>query len=687
MTFDSYPILKILLPFVFGIILAYYCYLPLKYCYYIGIFLVIILPVLAYFMHYKDFKWQRIATILLQTCFLFVGFLLTTYRSYPHLDAQQENLLSENQDWIISIADFPLQKEKTTGVMAEIVSSSNHHILRKNAVIYFQNEENPLELHYGDQLLIHTKISLLSSGKNPYSFDYKRYMQNRGVFFTGYVPTGRWKKIGFDSPPFIRTFAKKIQQIFSHQFARAGMNGDEYGVITAILLGDVDALDPELRQSYASAGVSHILCVSGLHVGIIFMILNFLLKPLDLSKKSALLKALLLLASIWGYSSITGLSPSVSRSATMFSFVTVGGLLHRNCNIYHSLFTSFFILLLFNPLLLFNVGFQLSYLAVMGIAIIQPLFAKLWTPKNKIVNYFWQLITVSMAAQIATAPLSIYYFAQFPNYFLLANMSVIMLSTVVMVTGIVTLALFFSPFLLDWMGTILTFEIKLMNGIIQFIEALPGAVTNHIHLGFLPAFLSYLLIVIVLAIAIFRNKKLIFAGLINIMILLTLFLKENIENQQRQTMTCYAMGRTNAISFNHHGKALILADSAFTKQSQLYKYNIEPHEIHEEIESQIMNFNKDTAIVSEKFYKNGDFILFGDTVILIANQTKRYYESPKKVTVDYLIVMNNSRCHLEYMIKALNIREVILAESNSSYTRAKWIDACLEYKIPLIERY
>ena len=166
---------------------------------------------------------------------------------------------------------------------------------------------------------------------------------------------------------------------------------------------------------------------------------------------------------VWLYAHITGLAPSVTRSATMFTFVAVGQLLQRNTNVFHSLFASAFILLVVNPLLIFEVGFQLSYLAVAGIVLFQPKLAAVYRCRTRIGRYFWELLTVSVAAQLGTSPVSIYYFAQFPNYFMLSNLSVIALSFAVIITGVVLLPVSFIPLIPKYLTWILTMEIKAMN--------------------------------------------------------------------------------------------------------------------------------------------------------------------------------------------------------------------------------
>lgn len=503
MFFRNYPILRLLIPFALGIGVAYWSTLELSLSIILSLMGVCWFVALA-LQYIKNLTTTLWSGIVLQILFILAGFCLTCIRFRNENTVFYSKIFEEKQTFVAKIIDHPVPKAKSFKVLAIIVQSTDGQAINQKAVLYFAKDS----LHppdYGDVVIIRSKITEIENFKDPSAFDYKKYMQRKGIFFSGYVPINRWQQVcRFKVNP-IRDKAYRIQHYFSRIFADAGMSGDEYSIITAILLGNNETMEAELKASYASAGVSHILCVSGMHVGVIFMILNFLLQPLEYSRPLRLLKAVLLMISIWIYACITGLSPSVTRTATMFTFVSIGGILRRNTNIFHSLFASLFILLIVNPLLIFETGFQLSYAAVFGIVIFQQKFVGLWEPKSKIVNYFWNLITVSVAAQLATFPLSLYTFGQFPNYFLLANLSIITLSFVVVVSGVCLLAVSFIPVVSNCLAWLLTREIKLMNFLIQSIEKLPGAVTENIHITWVQMLLIYLCIIFFYLL--FQKKK------------------------------------------------------------------------------------------------------------------------------------------------------------------------------------
>ncbi len=637
MFFRNYPVLRLLIPFALGIAGAYWLPLELSKTLILSLMIVCWLVALA-LQHKKTLTTTLLSGIFLQILFVLAGFCLTC------IHFRNDNMISfrknfeEKQIFMAKIIDHPVPKAKSLKALAIIEQNTDKQAIGQKAVLYFAKDS----LHppnYGDVVLIHSKISEIENSKNPYAFDYKKYMQRRGIFYTAYIPASGWQKIGQFKKNLLRDKTYRIQHYFSQIFADASMSGDEYSIITAILLGNDETMEPELKASYASAGVSHILCVSGMHVGVIFMILNFLLQPLDYSKQLRLLKAVLLMIFIWLYACITGLSPSVTRAATMFSFVTIGNMMRRNTNIFHSLFASLFILLIINPLLIFEIGFQLSYAAVFGIVIFQQKLVELWEPKSKIINYFWNLITVSVAAQLATFPLSVYTFGQFPNYFLLANLSVISLSFLVVVSGVCLLAVSFIPIVSSWIAWLLTREIRLMNFLIQSIEKLPGSVTENISISWVQMLLIYLCIIAFYLLFLKKKKLYYWLGFSSLLCLILFFDFDKYYTQHIENQTIYKLSKGMAVSFNYHGKAVIFSDSIRDKKHPDYAFCIKNHERKERIESVIISL--DSNYQNEFLLKEKDFVVFDGKTYQLIRRKRRHSPTSNKIAVDEMIFLKD----------------------------------------------
>jgi competence protein ComEC len=290
------------------------------------------------------------------------------------------------------------------------------------------------------------------------------------------------RAIASDPPNLVLSSAISVRIWADKQIKSAVSGQREQATAAALVLGVTDGLDNELLQAYASTGALHVLAVSGLHVSIIYWIILLVLKPLDTTRSMKWLLAFISVFILWSYAFISGWSPSVLRAVTMFSFVAFSRPWRQSTNIFNTLASSMFCLLLFDPYYIMSVGFQLSYLAVFGIVFLQPRLYGLWEPSGRLLDEIWKVSSVSIAAQIATLPIGLYYFHQFPTYFLPANLAVIPISFVVLVLGLAVAVFAFIEPLVWILGWILTMTVKLMNGLVIAFEQLPFSVIDNIYI-------------------------------------------------------------------------------------------------------------------------------------------------------------------------------------------------------------
>jgi competence protein ComEC len=641
------------------------------------IFIGIILLFSMVFIRFRHYKWQSLKTFLVLVGFLFAGMAATILRISPHRSENQMQALAHETCWTARIIDFPVEREKSMKTVVEILQSASGQPLQEKMLLYVQKDSLAQRLRYGDLLYVAFKPKEIMQPENPDAFDNQKYMSRKGIFFTGYAGNRHWEKIGRKVPNLFREVSRRMQQRLSQTFVLTGMSGREYDIIRAILLGDDDTMEPDLKASYAAAGVSHILCVSGMHVGIIFMIIDFLLKPLDLFRSTRILKVLLLLAVIWLYAGITGLSPSVTRSATMFTFVSVGSLMRRNTNVFHSLLASLFILLVINPLYIFEVGFQLSYSAVFSIVWFQPVIAGLYTCKTRIGRYFWELLSVSIAAQIGTFPISIYYFGQFPNYFILSNLSVITLSFIVMITGIFLLSVSWVPILAKWGAWLLTKEIRLMNGIISFIEKLPGSVTTNIDYSFPQVIFLYMCILLILITLKYHRRITGWLAYASFALFSFCFGIRKMELLRQDDVTVYAIRNVSAIDFCYRQQAILFSDSIRNEEDSLYGYSIRNHARKQHADRQFVSV--DTSAFDATFLcKRGPFIRYGDKTFFLLKRKERLHQTTLKATVDVLILQHNPVQKPEEVAAILTFKKVMADKTVSNYYKERWRKWCKE---------
>lgn len=680
MKFSKYPILRGLVPYIAGVFLA--CNVDSFSINHLKIFILIIFSLyILYFLLCQFFHFlQTVSSAVFFFLFLSIGFVFAYEKNLSVSNFYGEKSADFSGKVTARILRTPLKKEKTVRVFAKVYSQK-HRETHTCALLYFQNDSAACALSRGDLLLLSAELHPPDPPKNPEAFNYRKYLLRKGVSLTGYVNGHSWLLLEHKPRPSPMTIAAALQSRFSELFAANGLTGPEYSVITAILLGNDETMDADLKAGYAAAGVSHILCVSGMHVGIIFMILSFLLKPMDYSRRLRFLKSLLLIGTVWFYAALTGLAPSVQRSATMFTFMTVGGLLRRNVNVFHSLFASMFVLLLVNPLLIFEIGFEMSYLAVFGIVIFQPKLASLWTPKTRVGRYFWELICVSVAAQLATFPLSVFYFGQFPNYFLLSNLSVMSLSFVVIITGVTLLAVSWWPAVASGVGWILTREIRLMNGIISFIHTLPGSVTDHLSFSLLQTVLIYGIIAFLSFFLVKKMKVLKYCSLSLTILLLLTFTFTKIQRLSKQELTFYSIHNRTVVGVNQQGNGVLLLDSAAWVSSDWYDFNVKNHEYKQGVRNQLVSIDS-TLCFGQLCLKN-HFLRFENKTIYFLSQRAWLYPEPSPLPVDYLFVQDNAKISLNRLLKTFEIKQVIIGSAVSPYREKRWMDSCAARNIPV----
>jgi competence protein ComEC len=575
--------------------------------------------------------------------------------------------------FIASVIESPVKKTKTLKLLVRIQSYQDGSTFEKDgskAVLYLERNKESEAIAYGDKLVFYSQLKTIPPPKNPCEFDYKRYLSIKNIHLQSYIKAGAWQRISQNKGSFILHLSKDIRNRLLNIFRDCNMDVREYGVVAAMLLGNSDELDPEVKHSYSVAGVSHILCVSGMHVGIIYLIISSFLRLFAKIRNRKILCSLILLSCVWLYACITGLAPSVMRAADMFSFVAVGDMLKRKTISYNSLLMSLFCLLLFNPLLLFEVGFQYSYLAVFGILWTQRPLNKIFRPRTKIGKFIWNIITVSFTAQLFTAPLSILYFHQFPNYFLLTNIVVITLAPLVIGLGITVLLFSVFPiFCFSYLSMGLMYLVKFMNWIIVHVEALPYAVTENISFSALQVVFIYLLIVLFFAAFLYRSKHFLFSALVCTMVVLGMDIYKQITVNNAQELIFYSLSSGYAIDCIENRHSTLVCDSNTYQSQKVYDYSIKNNHIYHRIAA------------TEK-RSGSDFVKFHDKTIFIMRQAVYAIPVEQKIKVDYLVLTNKVNIPLERLREMVDFKMILTDASYPSYRRERIQKACLANAIP-----
>lgn len=405
--------------------------------------------------------------------------------------AAETEFPKEEAVYRLRVNDFPEVRERT--FLCRVWLKERHdslgiHPVNKQAILYFQRDSLSSRLQMGEELWVRSRISPPVSARNFDEFDYARYLIRKGISGTGFVASGHWqfsecRKEKEGIATVLYRLAASYRTQIENLYRRLGIEGDELAVLSALTLGDKTDLSESVRESYSVAGVSHVLALSGLHVGLLYALAFFLLRPLLLGGQSGrVLRSLLLILLLWLFAFFTGLSPSVVRSAAMFSIWALADLCGRQSFSLNTLALTAWLMLLVRPVWLFDVGFQLSFAAVLSILLFQPFLYRLCPVRHRAGTYLWGLVSVSVAAQLGTAPLVLFYFSRFSTHFLLTNLLVVPLVTLILYAAVVLLLLTPMSGLQAVAAVGLEKMLRMLNLLVRWVEQLPYASVDGIWL-------------------------------------------------------------------------------------------------------------------------------------------------------------------------------------------------------------
>lgn len=375
---------------------------------------------------------------------------------YTHYSETGEQLL------LVTVSDIPVSREKTLKVPC-LVNAIQHHgswqVVHGQIVVYVKQPFHAA-LTPGDEVMVQGKLSALQPPQNPGEVNYQQILGRKNLFHTAYVlpaqfiPTGRTGTCGA-----LQRLAFELRSTVVNTLRHAGLSQDAFSICAALLIGYDDEIDGTVMQQFSHSGTLHILSVSGMHTGILYAVLSLLVDVIDRQQRFPRIRAFVVIAVLLLFSAVTGFSPSVLRASLMLSLVLVGKAMHRQGNSYNTLLFSAFLLLFYDPYLIADVGFLLSYLAVFGIMYLYPIMRPIWMPENRLLKFCWELTLMSVAATLFTLPLTLYCFHQFPLWFIASNLLVIPLSTALMAVAFLLLLCYRVLVLkaaLVWLANLLT---------------------------------------------------------------------------------------------------------------------------------------------------------------------------------------------------------------------------------------
>lgn len=376
------------------------------------------------------------------------------------------------------------------------LSNGNWKRIDRNILLSWMPDSLSKPLACGDSVCFYAKVSYPFSEKELTRFDYGDYLLRKSISGTALAYAGNWRCTGKPRSLSVSQLAKVCQQQVVDVYRSWGFDQDVQAVVSALTIGEKTDLTPELKAMYSAAGVSHVLALSGLHVGILSCILLWLFYPLTYLKHGRKILPFLVVCLLWFFAFISGLSSSVVRAVVMYSLYTFASFCsEERFSGMHSLVLAAFLMLIYNPFFLFDISFQLSFTAVFSILAFYPLFSRWLCIKNCVLRYVWNTLSLSVSAQLGTLPFILYYFGSFPTYFLLANLVVVILAGGILMLTLVALCVASVPMVGSTVMTLLEWCTSVLNESTRWVQQLDGSQITSVYLSFSQACLLIVVII------------------------------------------------------------------------------------------------------------------------------------------------------------------------------------------------
>lgn len=682
-----YPFLRLLAPLVAGI----YCGDELIYQRQSGgvafcVFLLFILSfgllIFSFFQKRYSVRWL-FGVSLFMFCFA-LGLVRVEWQLHPakHVLAKEEAM------YRMVVTEKPQVKERSVFcrvlLTEQIDSACQKTILNHKALLYLSRDSLSEHLCSGDGLLVYTQFSSPGNNGNPDEFDYARFLFRRQIDGVGFAYTGAWKRVSQGAIHSFRQRALEYREQILSVYRRLGFQGDDFAVLSALTVGYKEELSKDIRESYSVSGASHLLALSGLHIGFLYALFWFCLRKLPGRWRiTMLLRTLLIILLLWAFAFFTGLSASVVRSVVMFSLFGLAGLIGRKSFSLNTLLVAVFLMLLCRPLWLFDVGFQLSVCAVAAILLIQPRIYG-WFPeaRSRLGHYVCSLMSISIAAQIGTAPLVLLYFSRFSTHFLLTNLLLIPLVSVILyaTVGMLLLTPFFS------LQSVVAVGVKglvgILNYCVRWVEQLPWASFDGIWLYRADVLGFYFFLFLLGHYFCFRNKKSLILCFSCLFLICTYHTVMQANDRPERSIVFYNVNNcpvVHCLASDGHSW-LVYADS-LPDETRLYKA-VSRHWNRLRLKTPCpvtMDCEGDALV-----FRNHILSFFNRRICIMNNNRWRNKCAVQPLSIDHLYLCKGYDGCLKELTSLFVIRNVILDASLSSRRRRAYEKECRQLGIHFI---
>ena len=663
--FKYLPLIKIVLALIAGIFLFNLVTIPFQYCLYFCLFIFILF--IAFHYNVSNLSIKKASAYIAYVVVFLVGGLMATNKKYS---TQDLHFSKQNAVFAKGIIFESLQEKdksyKTVIKIYETIDSlEKTHVATGKLLVYLAKDSSLKELEIGDEILFNLKYNTVEAPKNPGQFDYRNYLKYKSIFHQQYIALHQYQLLTKHKSLFVKRISdnigKYVQSILKIYIPKPA----NFALADGILLGHRANIDVELYNAFAYTGILHILSVSGLHVGIIYGMLLFLLSFIkDKNKKIRIAKFIFITLFIWLFAFVTGFSAACVRAAILFTLLNYGKISKENSNNLNLLGGAALLQLLIDPNNLYDIGFQLSYLAMLGLFIFyKPIYALFYHP-NKAVDWTWQLWSASLAAQVFTVPLSIYYFGNFPTYFLFANIFAIPLSAVILWLSVALIPFSFIPFLAKIIGFVNSFVISIFIQLTYFFSNLPFGKLFNLYITKWQLLILFIAIIL-LTISIIKQKQKFLLACLSLFLCTIMMSFVYSKNEiSKNEIIIYSVPKNLVIASNVNQQQIIISKDSISEKS--FSFCIKNSYRNFRI-SDYKNYLLNDSISNKDFYCNKDLLYINGKSFYLMNHdnTRKAFSTPLKV--DYLILSDNCFLNIESVKANFQYQQLILSSDNNNY--------------------
>ena len=664
------PFLRPLILLMAGIATEWYCNVDITFA--ICLFSVSLIVFLLFFIHnisaVYSLRWM--AGLAVYLLFFSAGMVATYEQNVTHENNYFGKPANEDASFYVTIQEPLLNKAKTSKATASVdyvLQNGKWQKASGNIFIYFNKDESLKEIHYGSQLILHKKLLPIQGSGNPGAFNYTRFcLFEESVTHQAFISQNDYMllqtNVGNSFQRFIFNTRDHMLQVLRQNIQDSGA----LSVAEALLIGYRNDLDKDLYQAYSNTGVVHIIAISGLHLAFIYGLLIWLFNFLPNKKYIRQLRFITVLLVLWIFTLMAGAGPSIMRAAIMFTCLSIGNGLEKQTNMINNLAASAFMLLLINPFNLWDVGFQLSYTAVLSIVLFYNPLHKLIYVKNKLLSKLWSLSAVTLSAQLLTLPVVIFHFHQLPSLFLITNLVAVPAATIVLGAELALLCCSWFSWLANIIGAVTGFIIHWLNEFILYVDRIPFSVWNGIKSDALTLICMYGCLLCI----IFWLKKKVPAYLIKAICLVIIMLADRdidlYKTSQQQTMIVYNISKQPAIDFISNHQCEFACNDVVLNDHSIYNFNIKPsHQLYRVNEDEMKQLPDITNHILR--FNN-------HTILVLDHNISNYSNTP--IPVDVIIIVNNAFINLNNLSQAFRCSQIVAASGNSFSKIERWKKEC-----------